>query len=171
VQRSENARGCPPGGVDTPKIAHDDGDSTSIAALLRGTGRATLDEIAASTGQPRLEVVKAIAGCSGDGIIRLTLGTRPRIRGFRASGWLEIADGDDRCTALFARPPWKPLDTDRRLYLDTFLESLDGSLSLGSVAFVCAGLWVGSARDPGGALSFNSDELEDYLGVPRGSMR
>jgi hypothetical protein len=137
----------------------------------RGGGRATLEEIATSTGQSAQEVVKALAELSAAGVVRLTYGPSRPIRGIRLRGQLEITDGEDRYVVLFTDPPWEPLAGERRRHLDAFLAIPGGKLTLGTAAMICAAVRVGCPEGGKGALSFTSDEIEDYLGLARGTMR
>jgi hypothetical protein len=161
---------------DTPEgaaaLAAEVSDDAAWTALFKGSGRATLAEIADSIGRPVHEAVKALAELSAAGIVRLTFGGCRRIRGFRSNGGhLEIVDGEDSYAVLFAELPWEPLGDDRRRQLDAFIASCGDRLTLGSVALVCAGARVGHLREGEPGLSFTSDEIEDYLGLRRGAMR
>ena len=135
-------------------------------------GWATLAELTLATGQSREELLGQLAELSAEGVMRLSFEPVREIPGIRVAGRLDmIDDNEDVCSALILEPPWAPLSEQGRQCLDVYLQHDAGNLTLGKITLICASVRVARSSADGDALTFTSDEIEDHLGMRRGSMR
>jgi hypothetical protein len=125
--------------------------------------RVTLAELG-QAGGGRAGALRALAELLAAGYVRAAIGPVPG----DYAGSIQVVDGDNETRLLFAAPSsWQPLADDRTAHLLRMVDEIPG-LSLGAVVFLHASLRIGHPAD--GGLTFDSDELEDYLGARRGSL-
>lgn len=127
-------------------------------------GWVSVADIAGQCQVSRQEFLRHLAELLSEGCVRATFGKVPG----QYLGRLLLTDGDDQVHLLIHAPPdWQPLPDNRKKHLLRIVDD-DPDISIGAVALMHAGLRIGHPGD--GHLSFNSDELEDYLGARRGSI-
>lgn len=142
----------------------------ATAASMPGVsnrGYASLDDMAECARTTRREVLVALAELLAEGCMRAGFGP---LQGVPALGRLLLTDGDgdeqDVITALILDPAsWEPLSDDRKQHLKAYLNAVE-DLTLGGVVLIQGSLRVANENH-----SFTSDEIEEYLDAPPGSMR